>query len=314
VQLSGTNYLSLAEVQVFGSSVASPTNIALNKQATQSSTEFGGTANRAVDGNTSGIFTDGSITSTAGGFQDWWEVDLVAVSAIQSVSIYNRTECCGDRLNNSYVLVSDTPFGTRTLSQLLADPTITSFPIGQAPAFLTLSVNRSGRYVRVQLSGTNYLSLAEVQVLGTSSAPTNIALNKQATQSSTEFGGTANRAVDGNTSGIFTDGSITSTAGGFQDWWEVDLGGASTIQSVNVYNRTECCGDRLNNSYVLVSDTPFGTRTLSQLLADPTINSYPIGQAPALLTLSVNRSGRYVRVQLSGSNYLSLAEVQVIGN
>src|SRR6185436_15841700 len=164
------------------------------------------------------------------------------------------------------------------LSQLLADPTITSFPIGQAPAFLTLSVNRSGRYVRVQLSGTNYLSLAEVQVLGTSSAPTNIALNKQATQSSTEFGGTANRAVDGNTSGIFTDGSITSTAGGFQDWWEVDLGGASTIQSMRIFNRTECCGDRLNNSYVLVSDTPFGTRTLSQLLADPTITSYPIGQ------------------------------------
>jgi hypothetical protein len=27
-----------------------------------------------------------------------------------------------------------------------------------------ISVNASGRYVRVQLSGTNYLSLAEVQV------------------------------------------------------------------------------------------------------------------------------------------------------
>src|SRR5207253_2152831 len=31
----------------------------------------------------------------------------------------------------------------------------------------TITLNAQGRYVRVQLSGTNYLSLAEVQVFGT---------------------------------------------------------------------------------------------------------------------------------------------------
>jgi hypothetical protein len=31
-------------------------------------------------------------------------------------------------------------------------------------------------------------------------------------------------------------------------------------------------------------------------------------------TIGVGFQGRYVRVQLSGANYLSLAEVQVIGN
>ena len=41
-----------------------------------------------------------------------------------------------------------------------------------------------GRYVRVQLTDINYLSLAEVEVMGI----TNIALGKPATQSSNNFG------------------------------------------------------------------------------------------------------------------------------
>jgi len=48
------------------------------------------------------------------------------------------------------------------------------FP-GTATATTTLAVNRSGRYVRIQLEGTNNLNLAEVEVLGrvvTNQAPT----------------------------------------------------------------------------------------------------------------------------------------------
>jgi alpha-L-fucosidase 2 len=120
--------------------------------------------------------------------------------------------------------------------------------------------------------------------------------------------------VDGNTSGVFTDGSITSTAFEYRAWWQVDLGAASTIQTIKIYNRTECCGDRLNNSYVFLSQQPFGTRTLDQLIADPSVFKYHIVAAPALLTVTVNQPGRYVRVQLENTNYLSLAEVQVWGN
>ena len=317
VQLAGTNFLSLVELEVWGIPTAPPpANLALNRPATQSSTEFGGTADRAVDGNTSGVFTNNSITSTAFEYRAWWQVDLGAVSTIQTIKIYNRTECCGDRLNNSYVFVSQQPFGTRTLDEILNDATVFHYYIGTAPALTTITVNQSGRYVRVQLAGTNYLSLAEVEVWGipTTPPPANLALNKPATQSTTEFGGTADRAVDGNTSGVFTDGSITSTTFEYRAWWQVDLGAASTIQTIKIYNRTECCGDRLNNSYVFLSQQPFGTRTLDQLLADPSVFKYHIVVAPALLTVTVNQPGRYVRVQLENTNYLSLAEVQVWGN
>ena len=87
----------------------------------------------------------------------------------------------------------------------------------------------TGQYVRVQLSGTNNLSLAEVQVIGTvlTPTPTNLAQGRTATQSSTLAGyptDAASAAVDGNTDGNFFDGSVTHTNADTNAWWQVDLG------------------------------------------------------------------------------------------
>lgn len=41
------------------------------------------------------------------------------------------------------------------------------------------------------------------------------------------------------------------------------------------------------------------------------VSSYPIAGVNGSLTIPVNRTGRYVRIQLAGTNHLSLAEVQV---
>src|SRR5262249_55155334 len=58
-----------------------------------------------------------------------------------------------------------------------------------------------GRIVRISLPGPNrILSLAEVQVV---SGGENIARQGQATQSSTDYQGTADKAIDGNTEGDF---------------------------------------------------------------------------------------------------------------
>jgi RHS repeat-associated protein len=128
---------------------------------------------------------------------------------------------------------------------------------GQCGSPSTVSVGRTGRYVRVQLMGTNYLHLAEVQVMGTSGQ--NLALGKTATQSSTAFGGTANRANDGNTDGNFADGSVSHTGFQAQPWWQVDLGSSQQVSSVNVWNRTDCCQSRTSNFNVIVSDQPITT-------------------------------------------------------
>lgn len=42
------------------------TNLALNQPANQSSTQFGGIPERAVDGNIDGFFSAGSVTHTGG--------------------------------------------------------------------------------------------------------------------------------------------------------------------------------------------------------------------------------------------------------
>ena len=58
------------------------------------------------------------------------------------------------------------------------------------------------------------------------------------------------------------------------------------------------------------------TETLSDLLTRPDVYGHyetAVGDTPTQLTLSPVVSGRYVRVHLTASDYLQLAEVQVYG-
>ncbi len=111
----------------------------------------------------------------------------------------------------------------------------------------------AGRYVRIDLKGRKTLSLAEVQIF---SNGVNVALKKKATQKDTAAGGTPDRAVDGNTAGIFGMGSTTHTVENTQNpWWEVDLGDEYPIDKIVVWNRTEGdLGNRLNNFNIHVLD------------------------------------------------------------
>ena len=144
----------------------------------------------------------------------------------------------------------------------------------------------------------------------------NLSLGGIAQQISTRVNGQASRAIDGNTSGLFFEGSVTHTTDIEQPWWEVDLGSQSIIESVNIFNRTDnCCRSRLSNFYVLISDEPFANRSLDELLNDPSIErSFHTGLSGDSLEVDVNNiSGRYVRIQRQEFGVLSLAEVEVMG-
>merc|ERR1712228_900078 len=80
-------------------------NIALNKPAIQSTTVHGGVASRAVDGNTSGYWSDNSVTHTGG--NGWWIVNLGVVASIDRVVLYNRLDYWSHCLNNAKVSVLD---------------------------------------------------------------------------------------------------------------------------------------------------------------------------------------------------------------
>ena len=244
---------------------AGATNLAVGKAATQSSTLPGSpSAAAAVDGITDGNFFDGSVTATNADPNAWWQVDLGASASVNSVVVWNRTDCCGSRLSDYWVFVSNTPFLPTDTPATLQNRagTFSNHQTAAPNPSTTITGSAQGRYVRVQLTGTDYLSLAEVQVMGTGGAPlpADLALGKVATQSSTYPGSLtdgARSAVDGNTDGNFFDGSVTATNADPNAWWQVDLGASATVSSVEIWNRTDCCGSRLSDYWVFVSDTPF---------------------------------------------------------
>jgi hypothetical protein len=131
--------------------------------------------------------------------------------------------------------------------------------------------------------------------------PVDLALGKPANQSSTGFGGTADRAVDGDTNGNWFHGSVTHTNFEFQPWWEVDLGAQTNIGSVVLFNRTDCCADRLSDFNLEFSNDHFNWD------ATPFFGM----AAPRTEFTSLNMQARWVRVHLRGSNFLSLAGVQI---
>jgi hypothetical protein len=142
-----------------------------------------------------------------------------------------------------------------------------------------------------------------------------LALGKPVTASSADFGGVPTRAVDGDTNGNFTNNSVSHSDQTPQPWLQVDLGAVSTLSSVNVWNRTDCCPERLNDFWVFTSATPFDTTlTPQQQAAQPGVwSSHRTGPAPQVTTVTPGVPARYVMVQLNGTNYLSLAEVEAFG-
>ena len=152
-------------------------------------------------------------------------------------------------------------------------------------------------------------------VVSDPSAVSNVAVGKSSIQVNNLIStSTADKANDGNTDGSFTAGSVTATKDTNNAWWQVNLGSSFDIARIMVWNRTDAAPERLQDFNVIVSSDPFDSFVLSDTLNQVGVTSYHvsgIGGSPT--EIAVGRAGQYVRIQLNGSNFLSLAEVQVIG-
>ena len=266
-------------------------NVALGKRVTQSSTAFGGDASRAVDGKTDGDFGHQSVTHTNFQSKPWWQVDLDKEETIRQINIFNRTDTAQERLSNFHVILLDS-FGNEIERKRISALTNTV-------AQLAIDYKKA-RFVRIELEGHNALSLAEVQVLRAE----NIAWKKQASQSSTAYGGDANRALDGNTNNTYSQNSITHTNFENKAWWQVDLGRSEQIGFVRLFNRGDGeVAKRLSNFDVILYNDK-GKEVSKQYIKQLTSNQLDVQFNGQL--------GRYIRIQLRHEHQaLSLAEVEV---
>ena len=266
-------------------------NVALGKRVTQSSTAFGGDASRAVDGKTDGDFSHQSVTHTNFQSKPWWQVDLDKEETIRQINIFNRTDTAQERLSNFHVILLDS-FGNEIERKRISALTNTA-------AQLAIDYKKA-RFVRIELEGHNALSLAEVQVLRAE----NIAWKKQASQSSTAYGGDANRALDGNTNSTYSQNSITHTNFEKQAWWQVDLGRSEQVGFVRLFNRGDGeLAKRLSNFDVILYNDK-GEEVSKQYIKQLTSNQLDVQFNGQL--------GRYIRIQLRHEHQaLSLAEVEV---
>jgi YVTN family beta-propeller protein len=145
-------------------------NIGLGRPASQSSTAnyaVPSPASLAVDGNVNGVFNNGSVTHTNSDTNAWWEVDLGAPQAVHTVRVWNRSDAAPERLTDFYLFLSSQPMAGKSLAELLADPGVAQLRnTGVAGRPTTISMSATGRYVRLQLAGTNFLHMAELEVFG----------------------------------------------------------------------------------------------------------------------------------------------------
>ena len=120
--------------------------------ATHISTEAGGEAARAIDGNAESNWQGNSCTHTQGAYQPWWKVVFPSPVNIAQVKLTNRGDCCGERLDGA-VLSLD---GIECASGVI---------IGQGQTGTVECVGSQVTELKVSLPGSNSLTLCEVQVM-----------------------------------------------------------------------------------------------------------------------------------------------------
>ncbi|XP_069791724.1 uncharacterized protein [Narcine bancroftii] len=284
-------------------------NVAFWGTATQSSTDYGASADRAIDGNNNADAKQGSCSHTKESDNPWWRVDLKANHLVSKVRIINRKDCCRERILGAEIHISNSLENHGNSNKLCGT-------IQSVSTNYTFDCDGfTGRYVKIVLPGRDkILELCEVEVFARK-APShvgsvNIALEGMATQSSTFRGASARRAIDGNTNNNWINGSCTHTKSSKDPWWRLDLKGTYIVSTVKITNRKDCCSERLLGAEIHIGNSPENNGNSNRLCG--TVRSVSGN------TMEFNcqgLAGRYVNVNLPGPHkILTLCEIEVYGS
>ncbi|GIM04038.1 hypothetical protein Vretimale_8673, partial [Volvox reticuliferus] len=302
-------------------------NLAIGKPVYTSSAYF--PPSNAVDGRLD-TFSHTNL-SNEGDSQQWLSVDLGALSYIHQITIWNRRDCCPERLVDAEIRVGNTSIRTSKDSSAIPLNSLVWKQTGagsyEAPFYtIILEPPRLASWVTIQNfphKGSNVgLSVAELQVFrAISQAPLdgvllNLAVGKPVYTSSACF--PPSNAVDGRLE-TFSATNL-SNEGDSQQWLSVDLGAPSYIHQITVWNRRDCCPERLVDAEIRVGNTSICT---SKDVSAIPLNSLVWKQTGAgsyevpfyTIILEPPRLASWVTIQNfphNGSNVgLSVAELQV---
>uniref|UniRef100_A0A8C5FDS3 Fucolectin tachylectin-4 pentraxin-1 domain-containing protein n=1 Tax=Gadus morhua TaxID=8049 RepID=A0A8C5FDS3_GADMO len=289
-----------------GFSAASRINVALSGTATQSTTGWGGLAERSIDGNNDPLWRHNSCSCTASQAKAWWRLELPGVYRVSEIEVTNRNAVRW-RLNNVEILIGD------SLSNNGNDNPRCAI-INDDPGCLTQTVKcwgMEGRFINLYRSSdaTEALQLCEVKVYG-AAARINVALSGTAIQSSTINGGLAERSIDGNNDPQWEHNSCSITALQAKAWWRLELPGVYRVSEIEVTNRNANRW-RLNNVEILIGDSLSNNGNDNPRCAI-------INDDPGCLTQIVKcwgMAGRFINFYQSSDapEYLQLCEVKVYG-
>ncbi|PAA83503.1 hypothetical protein BOX15_Mlig033295g1 [Macrostomum lignano] len=287
--------LTLCEVRVFGHPLSGAVQELKLSHCSQSSTAFSGICSRAIDGNNNQNYRKHSCTHTNAG-RNWWQAKLTSRAHIRRIQIFNRRDCCPNRLRSFYITVD----GHKCAE----------YHSSKAFSVKTFNCDRVGELVRIDSKIIGYFTLCEVRVFGD---PVSLESKSPAkargktvrklrlghcSQSSTAFSGVCSRAIDGNTSQNYRKHSCTHTEIE-RGWWQARLTSRAHIKRIQIFNRRDCCANRLRNFYITVDGHKCA--------------EYRSSKAFSVKTFNCDRVGAVVRIHNRMRTYLTLCEVQVYG-
>jgi hypothetical protein len=319
----GSEEFHLAELRV----LEAPNGALGRSKSSQSSTLATGIASRAIDGNTGGQANRSSgvitgtvpVAQTQPQSQPWWQIDLDVVQGIRQIDVWIAGNY---QFPAATLFVSEKPL-TGSYSALLNNPAVAHFSLAAGTTGRKqVAVNRRGRYVKIQIGSTQSLTLAlaEVQVWSIAGGAVNLRRVSQSSLSANLLA-TADKAVDGIADPNLLDGfgmaTGVSPAGKPTPWWQIDLERIKEVRTLNLWNRSDCCGEALSDFYVFARARQgfVPTDTVATLLADPTVTAWYVPAFPVslpMVSIPLGGQNRYFRIQKAKNQALAFAEAEFV--
>jgi hypothetical protein len=247
--------------------------------------------------------TDGNTASdnhvfTVSENNDWVMIDLQQTAFVNHVRIYNRRDCCAFRLDNFQIRIGDSSTFANNPACVTGGATFEN--VKDFACVLT------GRYVSLQQFNNQLMNLHEMEVYGRKTS--NLARACSAggcpvtTSSVLHPDNAKSNIVDENTKNAFISTYENNP------WLMIDFEQTVFVTMVRIWNRWDCCQQRLNNFEIRVGNA--GTSdTFSSNSACASNQPTFSGSKDFTCVLS----GRYLTLRQFTQDYLQIAELEVFG-